>query len=150
LFRTMACLPALTGGWRDLGGGLFRSVGSWQDQLVDWSALTRPDLLAGRTPRTLNMSRLGAVLLETDPPIRGLVLWGANPLVTVPDAEASRRGMARDDLFTVVHEQFLTDTAMYADIILPATTHIEAVDVNPAWGHLWLGWNEPAIEPLGE
>ncbi len=150
LYRTMACLPALTGAWRDLGGGLFRSVGSWQDELVDWDALTRPDLRAGRVPRTLNMSRLGDVLLASDPPVRALVLWGANPMVSVPNADAIARGLARDDLFTVVHEQFLTDTARYADYILPAATHIEAVDVTPAWGHLWLGWNEPATPPPGE
>jgi anaerobic selenocysteine-containing dehydrogenase len=150
LYRTMACLPALTGAWRDLGGGLFRSVGSWQDELVDWDALTRPDLRAGRVPRMLNMSRLGEALLDSDPPVRALVLWGANPMVTVPNAEAIRRGLERDDLFTVVHEQFLTDTARYADFILPAATQVEALDVNPAWGHLWLGWNEPAIPPPGE
>jgi anaerobic selenocysteine-containing dehydrogenase len=150
LYRTMACLPALTGAWRDLGGGLFRSVGSWQDELVDWDALTRPDLRAGRVPRMLNMSRLGEALLDSDPPVRALVLWSANPMVTVPNAEAIRRGLERDDLFTVVHEQFLTDTARYADFILPAATQVEALDVNPAWGHLWLGWNEPAIPPPGE
>ena len=150
LYRTMACLPALTGAWRDLGGGLFRSVGSWQEELVDWDALARPDLRAGHVPRLLNMIRLGEVLLHTDPPVRALVLWGANPMVSVPDAEAIRRGLERDDLFTVVHEQFLTDTARYADFILPAATQIEAVDVTLAWGHLWLGWNEPAMAPPGE
>ena len=77
-------------------------------------------------------------------------MWNANPLVIVPNAEAIRAGLARDDLFTVVHEQFLTDTARYADIVLPATTQIERRDVVPAWGHLWMGWNEAAIEPLGE
>ena len=68
----------------------------------------------------------------------------------MPNAELTRRGLARDDLFTVVHEQFLTDTARYADIVLPATTQLEATDVVPAWGHLWMGWNEAAIAPLGE
>ena len=149
-YRTMACLPALTGAWRDRGGGLMRSVGSWQDKLVDDDALSRPDLLAGRQPRTLNMSRLGEILLDEDPPVRAMIVWNCNPLVIVPNAERARQGMARDDLFTVVHEQFLTDTAQYADIVLPATTHIEAHDVTPAWGHLWMGWNEAAIEPLGE
>lgn len=150
LYRTMACLPALTGAWRDLGGGLFRSVGSWQDELVDWAALTRPDLAPAGPTRQLNMSRLGEALLDTEPPVRAMILWNANPMVTVPNVEAIRRGLERDDLFTVVHEQFLTDTARYADYILPATTQLESVDVNPAWGHLWLGWNEPAIEPQGE
>jgi anaerobic selenocysteine-containing dehydrogenase len=149
-YRTLACLPALTGAWRDRGGGLFRSVGSWQDQLVDEAALARPDLLAGRAVRTRNMSRLGEILLDEEPPVRAMIVWNSNPLVIVPNADRARTGMARDDLFTVVHEQFITDTAKYADIVLPATTHIEATDVTPAWGHLWMGWNEAAIEPLGE
>jgi len=149
-FRTMACLPALTGAWRDRGGGYFRSVGTWQDEIVDTASLDRPDLLGGRSVRTFNMSRLGGILLDEEPPVRAMIVWNSNPLVIVPNAERAREGMARDDLFTVVHEQFLTDSAKYADIVLPATTHIEAVDVVPAWGHLWMGWNEPAIEPLGE
>ncbi|MEO6653364.1 MAG: molybdopterin-dependent oxidoreductase [Ilumatobacteraceae bacterium] len=149
-FRTLACLPALTGAWRDRGGGIFRSVGSWQDELIDAQVLARPDLLAGREVRTLNMSRLGEILLAQEPPIRAMIVWNCNPLVIVPNAEAVREGMSRDDLFTVVHEQFLTDSARYADIVLPATTHIEANDVTPSWGHLWMGWNEAAIAPLGE
>ena len=149
-YRTLACLPALVGAWRDRGGGLFRSVGSWQDQLVDGHALARPDLLAGRDVRTFNMSRLGEILLDEQPPVRAMIVWNSNPLVVVPHADKAREGMARDDLFTVVHEQFLTDTARYADIVLPATTQIESTDVTPAWGHLWMGWNEAAIAPLGE
>ena len=149
-FRTLACLPALTGAWRHRGGGIARSVGSWQGLVEDVAALARPDLLAGRDPRTFNMSRFGEILLDTDPPVRAMIVWNCNPLVAVPNVERAREGMARDDLFTVVHEQFLTDTARYADIVLPATTQIEAVDVNLAWGHLWLGWNEPAIDPVGE
>ncbi len=149
-YRTLACLPALTGSWRERGGGIMRSVGSWQDRLVDDDVLSRPDLLAGRTPRTLNMSRLGEILLDEQPPVMAMIVWNSNPLVIVPNAERAREGMARDDLFTIVHEQFLTDTAKYADIVLPATTHIEADDVTTAWGHLWMGWNEAAIAPLGE
>jgi anaerobic selenocysteine-containing dehydrogenase len=149
-YRTLACLPAITGSWQERGGGLMRSVGSWQDALVDEDALHRPDLLAGRRPRTFNMSRLGEILLDEDEPIRAMFVWNSNPLVIVPNAERAREGMARDDLFTVVHEQFLTDTARYADIVLPATTQIESDDVTPAWGHLWLGWNEAAIPPLGD
>ena len=149
-FRTLACLPALTGAWRHRGGGIARSVGSWQAVLEDEAALARPDLLAGRTPRTLNMSRLGEILLDTEPPVKALIVWNCNPMVIVPNAEAVREGMARDDLFCVVHEQFMTDSAKYADIVLPATTQLEAIDVTLSWGHLWLGWNEAAIEPLGE
>ena len=98
------------------------------------------------------MSRLGEILTDDalDPPVHAVVLWNANPVVSVPNAEAIRRGLARDDLFTVVHEHFLTDTARYADIVLPATTQIEQDDVVPAWGHLWMGWNGKAIEPRGE
>ena len=149
-FRTLACLPALVGAWNDRGGGLARSVGSWQDRLIDEQALDRPDLLGDRSPRWFNMSRLGEVLTDSDPPVHALIVWNCNPLVIVPNAELTRRGLERDDLFTIVHEQFLTDTARYADIVLPATTQIEATDVVPAWGHLWMGWNEAAIEPLGE
>jgi anaerobic selenocysteine-containing dehydrogenase len=150
--RTLAVLPALVGAWRDRGGGLARSVGSYQDAVIDGVAYERPDLLAGRPVRSINMSRLGDALTDEtlDPPVAALVVWNSNPLVIVPNAEAVRRGLSRDDLFTVVHEQFLTDTARYADIVLPATTQIEASDVVPAWGHLWMGWNEAAIAPLGE
>jgi anaerobic selenocysteine-containing dehydrogenase len=151
-YRTLAVLPALVGAWADRGGGLSRSVGSYHDALIDEPALSRPDLLAGRSPRTLNMSRLGEALTDPalEPPVAAMIVWNSNPLVIVPNAELTRRGLARDDLFTVVHEQFLTDTAHYADIVLPATTQLESTDVVPAWGHMWMGWNEAAIEPLGE
>jgi anaerobic selenocysteine-containing dehydrogenase len=151
-FRTLACLPALIGAWKDRGGGLARSIGVWSEELIDFGALTQPQLLGGRSPRWLNMSRLGEALTDPtlDPPVKALIVWGANPLIVTPNAEVIRRGLERDDLFTVVHEQFVTDTARYADIVLPATTQIEATDVVPSWGHLYLGWNEAAIEPVGE
>ena len=106
-YRTLAVLPALIGAWQHRGGGLSRSVGTYHDALIDDKALTRPDLLAGRQPRWLNMSRLGEILTDDalDPPIHAIVLWNANPVVSVPNAEAIRRGLTRDDLFTVVHEQ---------------------------------------------
>ncbi|MET0911618.1 MAG: molybdopterin-dependent oxidoreductase [Ilumatobacteraceae bacterium] len=152
LYRSLAVLPALVGAWQYRGGGLSRSVGTYQDALIDDKALTRPDLLGDRQPRWLNMSRLGEILTDDtlDPAVHAIVVWNANPVVAVPNAEAIRRGLQRDDLFTVVHEQFLTDTARYADIVLPATTQIEQDDVVAAWGHLWLGWNGKAIEPPGE
>jgi len=150
--RALAVLPALVGAWADVGGGLSRSVGTYQNAIVDERALFRPDLLAGREPRWLNMSRLGDDLTnaDLDPPIAALVVWNSNPMVSVPSTELVRRGLSRDDLFTVVHDQFVTDTARYADVVLPATTQIEATDVVLAWGHLWAGWNDAAIEPLGE
>lgn len=152
LYRTLAVLPALVGAWQDRGGGLARSVGSYHDALLDESALFRPDLRSGDLPRCINMSRLGEALTDPalDPPVQAIIVWNSNALVTTPNAELVRRGFARDDLFTVVHEQFLTDTARYADIVLPATTQLESTDVVPAWGHLWMGWNEAAIAPLGE
>ena len=149
-FRTIACLPALIGAWKHRGGGIARSVGMWHGTVIDEAALTRPDLLAGRSPRTLNMSRLGEILTDTDPPVHAVIMWNVNPLVSVPNAELIKRGMVRDDLLTIVHEQFMTDTAKYADYVFPATTQIESVDITPSWGHLYLGWNEPAIDPLGE
>ncbi|PIE33300.1 MAG: molybdopterin oxidoreductase [Ilumatobacter coccineus] len=148
--RTLACLPALTGAWKRRGGGLFFSVGTWHGRLVDGEALERGDLGPTPEPRIFNMGRLGEALLDADPPIRALIVWNANPAVIVPDANRVRDGLGRDDLFTVVHDQFLTDTARYADIVLPATTQIEATDVVTPWGHLWLGWNEAAIPPRGE
>lgn len=153
-FRTLACLPALTGAWRDRGGGLSRSVGYWTERQIDLAALVRPDLMPtdddGRLPRTVNMSRLGSALTALDPPIHAMIVWNCNPLVTTPNVELIRRGLMRDDLFTVVHEQFMTDTARYADMVLPATTQLEADDVVFPWGHLWVSYNAAAIEPLGE
>ena len=158
-YRTLACLPALTGAWADRGGGIAKSVGSYGDALIDVARSSAPTSRwpAGATsPRTLNMSRLGEILTaphagETDGPgVHAFIVWNCNPLVIVPNAELVRRGLERDDLFTVVHEQFLTDTARYADIVLPATTQIESDDVVLPWGHLWAGWNGAAIDPLGE
>lgn len=155
-YRTLACLPALVGAWRDRGGGLSRSQGSWSAQMINYTALNAPDLLAGRTPRHINMSRLGEALASDGrgdsegPPLHALIVWSVNPLVVVPNAELVRRGLEREDLLCVVHEQFMTDSARYADYVLPATTQIENLDVVPPWGHLWLGWNAPAIAPLGE
>lgn len=149
-FRTMACLPALVGAWRDRGGGIARSVGSWHDRVIDADALLRPDLLGDRRPRVINMSRLGEALTTADPPVAAMIVWSANPMVTTPNTEAIRRGLEREDLFTVVHENLMTDTARYADYVLPATTQIEHDDIVPAWGHLWMGWNARAIDPVGE
>jgi anaerobic selenocysteine-containing dehydrogenase len=150
-FRALTCLPALVGAWNDRGGGYARSIGAWSTALIDNVALTQPSLANG-VRRSLPMVRLAEQLTETTPgqSIHALFVSGSNPMVVVPNAELVRQGLQRDDLFTVVHEQFLTDTARYADIVLPATTQIESVDTVHSWGHLYLGWNEPAITPVGE
>ncbi len=151
-FRTLACLPALTGAWRHRGGGLARSTGAWAGTAVDDSVFDAPDLGPSRGRRSVNMNHLGRALTDPamDPPVNALFVWNGNPLVSVPNAALTRQGLARDDLFTVVSEQFLTDTARFADVVFPAATQIEQTDVVPAWGHLYLGWNEAAIAPRGE
>jgi anaerobic selenocysteine-containing dehydrogenase len=149
-FRSLACLPVLTGAWRDRGGGLARSVGSWGDVNVDDSVFEASHLAGGRARRGVSMNHLGRALTSLEPPVMALVVWNGNPLVTVPNAALTRRGLEREDLFCVVSEQFMTDTARYADVIFPASSQLEQLDVVPAWGHLYLGWNEPAIDPLGE
>jgi anaerobic selenocysteine-containing dehydrogenase len=148
IFRALASLPTVTGQWRHLGGGLSRSVGSWFGEFVDDSVFDPGDR---PRVRSLPFTQLGRVLTDPlDPPVTALFVWNGNPVITCPNAAMTRRGLERDDLFTVVSEQFLTDTAKYADVVLPATTQIEHVDVVPAWGHLNLGWNGKAIEPVGE
>ena len=152
IYRTLACLPILTGSWRHIGGGVARSCGSVQeidDVLTD--VFDHPELADGANRRGLPQPQLGRSLTQlTDPPVKVLFVWGGNPLISMPNAGAVRRGLERDDLFTVVSEQFLTDTARYADVIFPAATQTENLDIVPSWGHLWLGWNEPATVPRGD
>jgi anaerobic selenocysteine-containing dehydrogenase len=146
--RAVACLPALAGHWRHPAGGLLLSTSGAFN--VDEAALTRPDLLAGRTPRTINMSTIGRDLAAADPPIEALVVYNSNPVAVAPQSREVARGFAREDLFTVVLEQFQTDTADYADYVLPATTQLEHADVVKPYGHLYMMANNPSIEPLGE
>jgi anaerobic selenocysteine-containing dehydrogenase len=146
--RNIACLPALVGAFRDAAGGMFLSTGGNFD--VDRQALERPDLLAGRTPRTINMSTIGHALLDRQAPIRALIVYNSNPVAVAPDSTRVARGFAREDLFTVVLEHFQTDTADYADILLPATTQLEHLDVVKPYGHYYMVANNPAIAPLGE
>ena len=146
--RAIACLPALAGHWRDPAGGLLLS--SSGTFAVDREALECPELLGGRSPRSINMSAIGDALLEADPPIEALVVYNSNPVAVAPQSARVARGFARDDLFTVVLEHFLTDTADYADIVLPATTQLEHLDVHKSYGHLYQLANNPAIAPLGE
>ena len=149
-FRALACLPVLTGAWRELGGGLARSVGSWNSIVVDEGAFAMPRRSDAVQPRSLSVNHIGRWLTDLSARVHALFVWNGNPAVSAPNAGAVRAGLARDDLFCVVSEQFLTDTARFADVVLPAATQLEQLDVVPAWGHLYLGWNEPAIAPLGE
>ena len=145
--RTVACLPALVGAWRDpAGGALLSTSGTYG---VDTDALERPDLI-WNNPRTINMSAIGDVLLDADPPVRALCVYNANPVAVAPDSRKVIAGFSREDLFTVVLEQFQTDTADYADILLPATTQLEHYDVHKSYGHLYALANNPAIAPIGE
>ncbi len=152
LFRTMACLPTLTGSWKHRGGGLSRSVGSWFNEFVDSSVFDAEHSAQGKPRRALPFTQLGQVLTDASlaPSVTVLYVWNGNPVLTCPNSALTRQGLLREDLFTVVSEQFLTDTAKYADVIFPSAMQIEQRDVVPAWGHLYLGWNEAAITPVGE
>ena len=151
--RAVACLPALIGAWRHRAGGvLLSSSGQFP---VDRAALQRPDLLAGRRPRTINMSTIGDALLEPGggafgPRIEAVVVYNSNPVAVAPESAKVVQGFAREDLFTVVLEHFQTDTADYADFILPATTQLEHWDIHASYGHTDVLLNRPAIAPLGQ
>lgn len=151
--RLIACLPALIGAWRDRAGGvLLSSSGNFP---VQRAALQRPDLLAGRMPRTINMVTIGDDLLRPGSPafgpaIEALIVYDSNPVAVAPESAKVVQGFARADLFTVVLEHFQTDTADYADYILPATTQLEHWDVHASYGHTDALLNRPAIAPLGE
>ena len=149
-YSTIASLPALTGAWRDRGGGC-SYIPTATAAAVSEGPLQREDLRPGPV-RTINMSQLGQALTDPalDPPVKALVCWNSNPAAIAPDQERVLEGLRRDDLFMVVLEQFMTDTAAHADVVLPATTQLEHRDVLFSWGHHYLTWNEPAIEPLGE
>ena len=151
--RAVACLPALTGAWRHRAGGmLLSSSGQFPAQRA---ALQRPDLMPARTPRTLNMVQIGDDLMREASPafgprVEALVVYNSNPVAVAPDSGKVVQGFAREDLFTVVLEHFQTDTADYADFILPATTQLEHWDVHLAYGHTDVLLNRPAIAPLGQ
>lgn len=148
--RAIACLPGLIGAWKHVGGGLLQ-LPIWAFP-VKWEVLMRPDLQPEKL-RVLNSWRLGPALtgeLGFDPPIKSLFVYNANPMAMVTEQTKLEKGLERDDLFTVVSEHFLTDTARYADIVLPATTQLEQKDIMFSWGHLYLSYNNAAIEPLGE
>ncbi len=151
--RAVCMLPVIIGSWKEVGGGLQLSTsGGFQ---LDRPALERQELMLksplGRRARTVNMVQLGKALTELDePPIKALVVYNSNPAAVCPDQHLVRRGLKRDDLFTVVHEQFFTDTTDFADLVLPATTFFEHKDLLLAYGHYYLQVSHQAIEPLGE
>ncbi|WP_406699979.1 molybdopterin oxidoreductase family protein [Singulisphaera sp. Ch08] len=147
--RTIACLPALIGSWRYPGGGALLSTSGVYD--FDPRRLTRPDLSPPGT-RTINMNQLAEALAGElpGPPIQALYVYNCNPAAVAPNQAKVTAGLLRDDLFTVVHEQFPTDSVDYADIVLPATTQLEHVDVHGSYGHHFVMLNTPAIAPVGE
>ncbi|GGA72238.1 molybdopterin containing oxidoreductase [Edaphobacter acidisoli] len=156
--RAVAMLPLITGAWQYKGGGVQLSTsGAFP---FNSKALQMPELMQasplGRAARVVNMAQLGRALTalgekaEDGPPVKALFVYNSNPAAIAPNQNDVLRGMQRDDLFTVVHEQFFTDTADYADILLPAATFLETKDVQGAYGHLFAQLSEPAIAPLGE
>jgi anaerobic selenocysteine-containing dehydrogenase len=145
--RCIACLPALVGAYGKPGGGLLASTSS--AQAFDLVAVTRPDFLQ-RPTRTVNMCLLGQALNQLHPPVRSLYVYHSNPAAVAPDQNAVLRGLAREDLFTVVHERFLTDTARWADLVLPATSMLEHDDLYRSYGHYCIQRTEPVIPPVGE
>ena len=151
--RAIACLPALIGAWRDRAGGLLLS--SSGEFPVQRAALARPDLLGDRRPRTINMSTIGDDLLRPSSPdfgpaIEALIVYNSNPVAVAPQSSRVVQGFAREDLFTVVLEHFMTDTADWADYVLPATTQLEHWDVHMSYGHTDVVLNRPAIAPVGQ
>jgi anaerobic selenocysteine-containing dehydrogenase len=151
--RAIVCLPALVGAWRHRAGGLLLSSSGTYP--VNRAALYRPDLLVGRAPRTINMSTIGDDLLreasaEFGSKIEALIVYNSNPVAVAPESGKVVKGFAREELFTVVLEHFQTDTADYADYILPATTQLEHWDVHLSYGHTDVMLNRAAIAPVGE
>jgi anaerobic selenocysteine-containing dehydrogenase len=150
--RVVALLPAVTGAWRDVGGGATLSTsGAFR---ANSAALEKPEWIPAGT-RTINMIQLGDALTRPDagvggPPVQALVVYNSNPAAVAPDLGRVREGLRREDLFTVVLEHFRTDTADYADWILPATTQLEHWDVHTSYGHLYVTLNRPSIAPVGE
>jgi anaerobic selenocysteine-containing dehydrogenase len=160
MIRAISTLPAVIGAWGKPGSGLLLSTSAHFP--LNWQAVKRPDLKPapgepscaryGRNaPRAVNMNEIGRALLElNDPPIRALYVYNVNPAGVAPDSNRVLAGLSREDLFTVVHEQMMTDTARYADIVLPATSQMECLDLMRAYGHLYVNLCQPAIPPLGE
>jgi anaerobic selenocysteine-containing dehydrogenase len=152
--RLIAMLPCMVGAWRHASGGLLLSASGWNKPARNPN-LERTDLLAGRQPRMINMSTIGDDLLrpaspDFGPQVEALIVYNSNPVAVAPDSRKVVAGFGREDLFTVVLEHFLTDTADHADYVLPATTQLEHWDVLSSYGHTYIMLNEPALAPAGE
>jgi anaerobic selenocysteine-containing dehydrogenase len=149
-FRTIACLPAITGAWRERGGGQLHMTAGLHFTALNTDAVDMP-ALEDTSIRSINMVQLGRALTDPalDPPIRALVVYNSNPAAIAPNQGLILQGLRRDDLLTVVLEQFMTDTARHADYVLPATTEVEHWDLLWSWGQPYLTLNQPAIAPLG-
>lgn len=148
IVRTISCLPALTGQWGLRGGGAMKG-NSWYSRL-NAEKLERPDIMPDPNVRTINMNQLGDALLNTASPVKMLFVYNSNPAVVAPDQNRVREGLLREDLFTITHDLFLTDTCKYSDIVLPATTHFENLDLYTSYWHLYLQLHEPIMAPMGE
>ncbi|RNB76751.1 molybdopterin-containing oxidoreductase family protein [Brevibacillus panacihumi] len=146
--RTIACLPALTGQWLVKGGGAMKGNGGFLG--FNRTALQRPDVLEKKETRSINMNRLGHALLEIDPPVHSLYVYNSNPALVAPEGNKVRQGLEREDLFTVVHDLFLTETALYADIVLPATASYENTDFYTSYWHHYIHLQKPVIAPYGQ
>jgi len=146
--RTISCLPALTGAWRDAAGGILLTTAD--NYNFDHAALERPDLMPSPRPRVINHAELGDALTAAEPAVRAVIVYNNNPVAVCPDSAKVVAGFSREDLFCVVMDSFLTDTADYADIVLPATTQLEHTDIHKSYGHLYVLANNPAIAPVGE
>jgi anaerobic selenocysteine-containing dehydrogenase len=152
IFRAIACLPGLTGAWRFQGGGMLNLTFSLFGDALNYEDYDITSRIEDTSTRSFNMSEIGKVLTnpDLDPPIRILFVYNSNPAVIAPNQNLVRKGLMREDLLTVVIEHFLTDTALYADYLFPATTQLEHWDLHTSWGQSYLTLNQPAIEPLGE
>lgn len=146
--RTISCLPALTGDWLLKGGGATKSNSSYL--ALDGNAIQRPDLLKKKNTRVINMNLIGNALLNFDPPIKGMYVYNSNPAIVAPEGNKVRKGLSREDLFLVVHDLFLTETAKYADIVLPATSSYENMDIYTSYWHHYVQLQQPVINPYGE